>query len=188
MIVIAACLLILPSVALAETPPAPVPKTGQATPYKVGDDGDLKKGVAWPDPRFSDNSDGTVTDNLTGLIWLRDANCFGAVNWDTALANANALAAPYPACSLTDPSKAGDWRLPNIRELSSLVDASTFNPAISTGHPFLNVQTDKLYQSSTTDPLRADFLLAVSMTTGSMNKAIYGALNYYYFWPVRGPQ
>jgi len=58
--------------------PAPVPKTGQTTSYATGDDGDLEKGVAWPDPRFMDNGNGTVTDNLTGLIWLKNANCFGA--------------------------------------------------------------------------------------------------------------
>jgi len=59
---------------------APVEKTGQTTYYEPGDDGDLKKGVVWPNPRFTDNEDGTVTDNLTGLIWLKNANCFGAKN------------------------------------------------------------------------------------------------------------
>ena len=42
---------------------APVPKTGQTTSYATGDDGQLEKGVAWPYPRFTDNGDGTVTDN-----------------------------------------------------------------------------------------------------------------------------
>jgi hypothetical protein len=37
-------------------------------------------GVAWPNPRFTDNSDGTVTDNLTGLIWLKNANCTDKFN------------------------------------------------------------------------------------------------------------
>jgi hypothetical protein len=46
--------------------PALVFKTGQTTSYRSGDDGDLEKGVTWPNPRFTDNSDGTVTDNLTG--------------------------------------------------------------------------------------------------------------------------
>ena len=59
-------------------PPSPVPKTGQTTSYATGDDGELEKGVAWPNPRFTDNNNGTVTDNLTGLIWLKHANCFGS--------------------------------------------------------------------------------------------------------------
>ena len=40
----------------------------------TGHDGDYQMGVPWPDPRFTDNEDGTVTDNLTGLIWLEDAD------------------------------------------------------------------------------------------------------------------
>ncbi len=58
---------------------APVPRTGQTTSYAVRDDGALQKGVAWPTPRFTDNNNGTITDNLTGLIWLKNANCIGAV-------------------------------------------------------------------------------------------------------------
>ncbi len=56
-------------------PPAPVPKTGQVTTYAVGDDGDHMAGIAAPSPRFTDNGNGTVTDNLTGLVWLKDGNC-----------------------------------------------------------------------------------------------------------------
>jgi hypothetical protein len=52
---------------------AGVPKTGQTTSYALGDDGDLQMGIAWPEPRFTDNEDGTVTDNLNGLMWTKDA-------------------------------------------------------------------------------------------------------------------
>ena len=55
---------------------APVPKTGQTAPTTAGADGALRKGVAWPTPRFTDNKNGTVTDNLTGLIWIQNANIF----------------------------------------------------------------------------------------------------------------
>lgn len=61
--------------------PAPVAKTGQSVIHSTGDDGESQKGVAWPNYRFTDNSDGTVTDNLTGLIWLKDAMRFGAQDW-----------------------------------------------------------------------------------------------------------
>ncbi|UCE55232.1 MAG: hypothetical protein JSV31_07260 [Desulfobacterales bacterium] len=54
---------------------APVAKTGQTDSYADCDDGDLEKGIVWPVPRFTDNEDGTVTDNLTGLVWLKNANC-----------------------------------------------------------------------------------------------------------------
>ena len=55
--------------------PGQVMKTGQTTSYATGDDGDLEAGVAWPIPRFKDNNDGTILDTLTGLIWLKNANC-----------------------------------------------------------------------------------------------------------------
>lgn len=60
---------------------APVPKTGVGsiagyTPV-AGEDILLQRGIAWPIPRFTDNHNGSVTDNLTGLIWLKDADCFG---------------------------------------------------------------------------------------------------------------
>jgi hypothetical protein len=61
--------------------PMPVRKTGQATSYTTtgGEDGDLQKGVAWPNPRFTDNGNGTVTDNLTKLVWLKDAGALGSL-------------------------------------------------------------------------------------------------------------
>jgi hypothetical protein len=69
--------------------PAPVPKSGQTTSYATGDDGDLERGVEKPPlkDRFTDNGDGTVTDNLTGLIWLKNADCFGSRTWHEALHN-----------------------------------------------------------------------------------------------------
>ncbi len=51
--------------------------TGQVTSYAAGDDGGFQAGEPWPSPRFIDNGDGTVTDQLTGLMWLQNANIFG---------------------------------------------------------------------------------------------------------------
>ncbi len=112
---------------------APIPKTGQTTSYATGDDGDLQTGVSWPVPRFTDNGNGTVTDNLTGLIWLKDADCLGTETWSNALSKSNGLATG--TCGLTDGSSAGDWRLPNIRQLKSLVDyASSILTIIDLSH------------------------------------------------------
>ena len=121
--------------------PAPVEKTGQTSSYNLGDDGDLEKGVAWPNPRFTDNGDGTVTDNLTGLIWLRDANCsvFNAPrSWEDAL-NIIVPQLEDGFCQLMDGSIPGDWRLPSVKELQSLIDFGEANPPLPSGHPFTNV-------------------------------------------------
>ncbi len=168
-----------------------VPKSGQTTSYAAGDDGDLQKGVAWPNPRFTDNGNGTVTDNLTGLIWLTNANCFGGQNWDNALAQANGLASG--ACGLSDGSAAGDWRLPSINELESLVDAERASSALPSGHPFAGVQTSN-YWSSTSYADITSYAWYVYFNSGYVDAYTSGYVDAYeksrnnYVWPVRGGQ
>ena len=116
-------------VPMARAITAEVPATGQTTSFAPGDDGDLQRGVALPTPRFTDNLDGTITDNLTGLIWLQNAGCVRVHFWALAVRVANGLASGD--CGLSDGSVAGDWRLPNIRELHSLVNFGFFRPALS---------------------------------------------------------
>jgi hypothetical protein len=114
---------------------ARVPQTGQTTSYAPEDDGDIQAGVEWPTPRFTNRGNGTVRDNLTGLFWLQDVDCGGNNKpWLDALTFANTLASGR--CGLRDGSVAGDWRLPHIKELQSLVDFSQESPAFPAGHPF----------------------------------------------------
>ena len=94
--------------------------SGQARSYAQGDDADRHAGVAWPATRYVDHHDGSVTDTLTGLTWLKDAGCLAPATWGDALAVVNRLAAG--ACGLADGSSAGQWRLPNQWELESVVD------------------------------------------------------------------
>ena len=175
-----------------------LPKTGQTATYATGDDGDLQKGVAWPSPRFTDNGDGTVKDNLTGLIWLQDANCDGVMAWSNALDQANEL---YDGCSdcggtdgdcgLSDDSSAGDWRLPNVRELQSLIHYGFYNPAMPDtdgtgkwveGDPFSGVQSSD-YWSSTTNANDTSTAWRVYMSDGSAVSEEKSIENY--VWPVR---
>ncbi|MBV8659504.1 MAG: DUF1566 domain-containing protein [Burkholderiales bacterium] len=128
------------------TPLVSLPATGQQTSYVAGDDAALQKGVASPAVRFVDNHDGTVTDNLTGLVWLKNAGCFAPTVWASALADANQLASGM--CGLTDGSTAGQWRMPNLIELESIVDASAANPAVTPGNPFINI-SNGIYWTST---------------------------------------
>ena len=57
--------------------------------------------------------------------------------WQEALDAANTLASG--SCGLSDGSMAGDWRLPNVNELRSLIDWGNFSPALPAGHPFSGV-------------------------------------------------
>ena len=148
-------------------PLATVARTGQVTSFAAGDDAALEKGVAWPATRFTDNQDGTVTDHLTGLIWLKNAGAFSPTNWLTALAEVNQLASG--SSGLSDGSQAGDWRLPNINELTSLVDISASLPALTPGFPFTQV-SNGIYWSSTPyggGNLGASFAWCVLLGDGS---------------------
>jgi hypothetical protein len=172
-----------------------VPKTGQTTSYGVGDDGQWQKGVALPSPRFTSNNNGTITDNLTGLIWLRNANCANAVvDWPTAL---NYVAQLNAAGSMNnnycgDVSNGGthqtDWRLANIKELLSLIDFSkSGGPALPSGHPFVGVQTNNSYwsASSSANDTTTAWIVWFSNEVGmhASNK-----VDAFYVWPVRGGQ
>lgn len=139
-------------------PPAPVAKTGQTVSLQLGDDGDLEKGVASPNPRFRDNGNGTITDFLTGLIWLKNTDCLVFYFWSAALSAASTIANGY--CGLSDGSVPGDWRLPNARELHSLVDFGNINPAAPVGNPFSDGLCCYLAWTSTissTSPWVVDF-------------------------------
>jgi hypothetical protein len=164
--------------------PAKVAATGQTTTFAPGDDGDIEAGVAWPQPRFTDNGDVTITDNLTGLVWLKDADCFGFRNWNTALSEANSLASG--SCGLTDGSAAGDWRLPNINELKSLTNAGESNPAVWLDNQgFSNVQSD-LYWSSTV--YAPDTSLAWIVDMGDGLVSVSNKSDFRFVRPVRSGQ
>jgi len=187
--------------------PARVRETGQTRCYDVagavidcagtGQDGDVRSGVAWPNPRFVDNLDGTVTDMLTGLIWLKDASCSelagtdmeGRAPWMTALTAAAALA--DGTCGLSDGSVAGRWRLPSRFELESLLDLEYRTPAMpdaagtgqwSEGDAFSGVKAN-YYWSSTSNAFDPAYAWHVRLDCG----CVYGSVKptIYYVWPVR---
>jgi hypothetical protein len=165
---------------------ASVPKTGQTTSYATRDDGALKKGVAWPSPRFTDNGDNTVTDSLTKLVWTKNANYWGTKTWMEALGYANSLHDEYPVMIKTgvhDGSKAGDWRLPNIRELQSLVDYGRVAPPLPSDAPFTNVLSGGHWSSSTVE---AGTTSAWCVNFGVGNVFGDGKLNGRWVWCVRG--
>lgn len=144
-------------------PASPVPQTGQTSSFSPGDDGDTLVGVTLPTPRFTDNGDGTITDNLTALMWLKNANCAGvrATSQQNALAMVAELNATgrMNAIDCGDAALHKDWRLPNIREMESLINFGFTAPAFSgasgqtngtANDPFSNFQILDGYWSSTT--------------------------------------
>ena len=143
--------------------------TGTIQVTAAGDDGSLQTGVHFPYPRYIENNDGTVTDTLTGLVWLMQADAIH-LPWAQALAAVNNLASGQ--YGLTDGSVAGDWRMPTRNELQSLSDRqqapqadyfnNTFryaaNGLVYEPRVFTGFQSLQFYWTSTTyaaDPTQA---------------------------------
>lgn len=165
---------------------APIAKTGAVTgtnpntTWYSTEDGavGMRAGVAWPVPRFTDNSNGTVTDNLTGLIWLKNANCGGSGrNWVSALADVESLNTDgsMRGTDCGDVSNSGghqtDWRLPNVREMASLLHYGHVSPSVpntagdgkcitdaQTGSvcPFDNLQIGSYWTSTRYAPVKTE--------------------------------
>ncbi|KHD06603.1 hypothetical protein PN36_11215 [Candidatus Thiomargarita nelsonii] len=138
--------------------------------------------------RYSDNGDGTVTDNRSGLIWLKKANCFGEPDWETAMQSAANLADGQ--CGLRDGSRRGDWRLPTENEWVAMVDNKYNFPTLSNaagtgkwkeGDAFSGVQTNFYWSSSANGAAYAWFVDLASGLVNVVNKS-----NTSYVWPVRG--
>jgi hypothetical protein len=139
----------------------------------------LQRGVAWPNPRFTVSGD-CVTDNLTGLMWAKNANLANATRtWQGALDYVAAMNGGQGLCGHQD------WRLPNVRELASLPNYGEDNSTLwLTQQGFENVQGT--YWSSSTyadDPENAWFVVMWSGGVHADDKD--GHLS---VWPVRAGQ
>ena len=170
-----------------------LPQTGQTACYDssgnvitctgTGQDGEIGAGGAWPTSRFTVGTGAEadcVTDNLTGLMWAKNGNLPGSERtWTEAL--------DY-VMSINSNSGAGlcghyDWRLPNINEMESLVNAQEANSATwLNGQGFVDVKP-YIYWSSTSYNRYTNEAWLVNMYYGNtdmIDKAIPA-----YVWMVR---
>ncbi len=136
---------------------APVPDTGQTGDYTTtfGEDSDYDINPH----SYTDLGNGIVRDNVTGLEWVQDGNLIasrdpdfdtddtagdGRVTWQHAL--------DYVAL-LNSENYLGfnDWRLPTVKELSTLVDSSIPYPGRMIDTDFFPDTVASYYWSSTTN-------------------------------------
>lgn len=177
---------------------------GQIAPLTAEQKGSVKKTTAGPcfdnTNRYVNCGNGTVTDSVTGLIWLQQADCLG--NADYAAANQAAAGLKDGDCNLTDGSSPGDWRLPTVDEWNAataraviygctvqnglsptLTDDSGFG-CLSVGpSSFAGVASFKYWSSSTIEgnPTSAVFVRLLDGEDSSDAKFMSHAV-----WPVRG--
>ncbi|WP_419785105.1 DUF1566 domain-containing protein [Pseudodesulfovibrio sp.] len=116
-------------------------------------------GVPWTETRFRAEGD-IVLDLLTGLTWTRSADMAdGPTGWDGAFAAVNRLNSERHA-------GLADWRVPTIRELESLTDATAHSPALCPGHPFTD--TREAYWSSTNSAYEPDWAMCYYLHKGAI--------------------
>ena len=129
-----------------------LPWTGQTISYAGGDDGDYEKGFPGVRPiikgansrRFVLNGDGTTTDLATGLLWVSDPINAPGAPFNAAMTWANALI----NCEALNFAGYTDWRLPNAKELASILDyANSWPPVDATFFP--NYRANDYWTSTT---------------------------------------
>ncbi len=116
----------------------PLPATGQTTCWNssgnviscagTGQDGELRRGAPLA---YADNGNGTVTDLNTGLVWEKLSDDGTVHDKDNTYTWANAFTGHVAALNAARFAGYTDWRLPNVRELQSIVNYQSSNPMVS---------------------------------------------------------
>ncbi len=146
----------------------------------TGQDAALAAGgspVGWTEDRFTELDDLLVQDKATWLLWTKNS-CPAEypLNWQESLAYIKEM-------NETAAFGRTDWRMPNRRELRSLIDHSAKKPALPVGHPFEQVFLG-WYWTSTTAAIAPPYAWYVHLAGGRM---FYGNKDgYYWLWPVCG--
>jgi hypothetical protein len=141
-----------------------------------GQDAEFKRGASWPASRF-EVRENAVLDRLTGLVWTKNAAIAEfPLTWQEALDHLAAM-------NRDSLSGSSDWRLPNRRELRSLMSHQARQPALPEGHPFVNVFSG-WYWTSTTAAINTAYAWYIHMEGARM---FYGRKDQFFLlWPVRG--
>ena len=138
-----------------------------------------------PASRFVNNNNGTVTDSTTGLTWKP---CVEGQSWDGVTCTGSGLTYIWQSALQTGSAAvfagANDWRLPNIKELASLIENQCADPAINaTIFPATPVWA---YWSSSSDAYQPLGAWAVHFEAGNINVWSKAGANYIRL--VRGGQ
>ena len=100
-----------------------------------------------PDSHFTDNNNGTVTDKSTGLMWQKCQLGLSGTDCTTGTATDHTWEEALDEAENNTTANFNDWRLPNHKELLSLVEERCYNPSINTNY-FPNTTSSLFWSSS----------------------------------------
>lgn len=146
---------------------------GQADSLAYGQDGAQRRGVPWPEPRFEETASG-VLDRLTGLVWAQPQRLPSGL---CDCAQALELAAGWSGGGT-------GWRLPEITELESLLDADRANPALPLGLANGQGVTTEGFWSATVSGFDAAWAFVLYVQKGAVGVG-FKAGKEFAVWPVR---
>lgn len=159
------------------------PNYSQYAPYQT------YQNQQWPSPRFTvgtgANAD-CVTDNLTGLVWVKDLNTVNLGNPAPTLADAQTVVANLHLCGYSN------WRLPTVTELRSLVNYAV---PLSSGmlvdwlnaQGFINVHYWPYWTSTVSKSDNSPWFIDMGhYQQGLVNTVSAQGISNAYIWPVVG--
>ncbi|MBN2434382.1 MAG: cadherin-like beta sandwich domain-containing protein [Spirochaetes bacterium] len=130
----------------------PVFKTGAGAisgyTLNPNEDGATQHGVSWPSPRFTADGPDSIRDEMTGLVWLKNPDSTTRT-WSNAITYCEGLSNSY-----------SDWRMPNVRELRSLVHHGQSSPVTwLNSQGFTNFKVSHYWSSTTSSNTSSALML-----------------------------
>jgi len=157
-----------------------VPVSGQTIYYQVGDDGYHRAGSEFCFQTFVSAGALLVRDRNTGLVWAADGNAAGCFNGQTAFWNT-----AVDWCYNLDFGGYTDWRLPNIKELQSIVHYGEMYPAIDEAF-FPNTKDERYWSSTTWSSGITTSAFTIDLRSGAFAGGVKAG-EHCYLRAVRGP-
>src|SRR6185369_10799394 len=157
----------------------------------TGEDGDQLAGAALA---YVDNGDGTITDLNTGLMWEKKTDDSSIHDKDKIYTFTEAVTVHVAGVNAEPLGGFTDWRVPNVKELQSLINYQTYGAAVSVA--FLNAcafnctdcscTVGSFYWSSTSQASMPTWGWGVDFDQGPTSRTV--KTNKYYVRAVRGGQ
>src|SRR5207253_7949473 len=112
----------------SKNPKQDFPATEQTTSYRADDDGDIQAGATLS---YTDNGDGTITDNNTCLVWEKKSDDGSIHDQHNVYTWDGAFDTHVATLNATTFAGYNDWRVPSVKELQSILNYGMNFPSVS---------------------------------------------------------